>query len=94
MNELIEMIASAVIAYIVPKALGSVGKAFTPAGGGERNLPWVQWLIACFIGGAFGGALSGAIGNQGFGNWAVYGAAIGIMPILTRAGATSTARTM
>lgn len=79
MDELTKMIASAVIAYVVPRALGSIGKTFTPVGGSERSLPWVQWLIACFIGGAFGGAVSGAIGNQGFGNWAVYGAAIGIM---------------
>jgi hypothetical protein len=73
------MSASAVIAFVVPKALGSISKTFTPAGGSDKSLPWVQWLIACFIGGALGGAVSGAIGNQGFGNWAVYGAAIGIM---------------
>jgi hypothetical protein len=79
MDELTKMVAGAVIAYVVPKALGSIGKTFTPEGGSERSLPWVQWLIACFIGGAFGGTVSGAIGNQGFGNWAVYGAAIGIM---------------
>ena len=79
MDELTKMIASAVVAYIVPKALSGIGKTFTPTDSSERKLPWVQWLIASFIGGAFGGALSGAIGNQGFGNWAVYGAAIGIM---------------
>ncbi len=78
-DELIEMIASAVIAYIVPKALGNISKAFNPVGSSERSLPWIQWLIACFIGGAFGGGVSAAIGDQGLGNWAVYGAAIGIM---------------
>ena len=50
MDELTKMITSAVIAYIIPKALGSIGKTFTPAGSSEGNLPWVQWLIACFIG--------------------------------------------
>lgn len=79
MDELTKMVASAVVAYIIPKALSGIGKTFTPAGSNERSLPWVQWLIASFIGGAFGGALSGAMGDQGFGNWAVYGATIGIM---------------
>ena len=79
MDELTKMIVSAVVAYIVPKALGGLGKTFTPTGSSERTLPVTQWLIASFIGGAFGGALSGAMGDQGAGNWAVYGAAIGIM---------------
>ena len=79
MDELTKMIASAVVAYVVPKALGGIGKTFTPAGSSERTLPSVQWLLASFIGGALGGALSGAIGNQGAGNWALYGAALGIM---------------
>ncbi len=51
MDELTKMIASAVVAYIVPKALGDIGKTFTPTGSSDRSLPWVQWLIACFIGG-------------------------------------------
>ncbi|OQY29022.1 MAG: hypothetical protein B6243_11585 [Anaerolineaceae bacterium 4572_5.2] len=79
MDEITKAIVSAVIAYVIPRALGGVGKTFTPAGSAKRDLPWVQWIIASFIGGALGGAFSGAIGNQGFGNWAVYGAAIGIM---------------
>ena len=57
-DELIKMIASAVIAYIIPKALGNIGKAFESVNRSERSLPWVQWLIACFIGGAFGGAIN------------------------------------
>ncbi len=79
MDELTKAIISAVVAYIVPRALGNIGETFKPAGGTDRTLPWVQWVIACFIGGALGGAFSGAIGNQGMGNWAVYGAALGIM---------------
>ncbi len=79
MDELTKMIAGAAISYIVPKALGNIGKTFTPAGNSERTLPTVQWLIAAFIGGALGGAISGAVGNQGAGNWALYGAALGIM---------------
>ncbi len=79
MDEIIKMLASAVIAYVVPKALSGIEEAVKPVGETERNLPWAQWLAACFIGGAFGGALSGAIGEQGAGNWAVYGAAIGVM---------------
>lgn len=79
MDEITKMVAGAVIAYIVPRTLGGIEKTFTPAGAKDRNLPWVQWLIASFIGGSFGGAISGMIGNQGFGNWAVYGAMLGIM---------------
>ena len=54
MDELTKMIASAVIAYVIPKALSNIGKTFTPSGSSDRTLPWVQWLIACFIGGALG----------------------------------------
>ena len=76
MDEITKMVVGAVIAYIVPRALGGISK---PTDSSERSVPWVQWLIASFIGGALGGALSGAMGDQGFGNWALYGAAIGIM---------------
>ena len=79
MNEITKAIISAVIAYVIPRALGGIGKTFTPAGSTKRDLPWVQWLIASFIGGALGGTFSGAMGDQGFGNWAMYGAALGIM---------------
>ena len=79
MDELSKAIIGAVVAYIIPRALGGIGKTFTPAGSGKRTLPWVQWTIASFIGGALGGAFSGAMGDQGFGNWAIYGAALGIM---------------
>ena len=79
MDEISKAIVSAVIAYLVPRALGGIGKTFTPTGSRERTLPWVPWLIASFIGGALGGTFSGAIGDQGFGNWAVFGAALGIM---------------
>ncbi|MBT3321664.1 MAG: hypothetical protein HN392_05200 [Anaerolineae bacterium] len=79
MDDILKAVVSAIIAYIVPRALGNIGKAFAPSGSSQRTLPWVQWVIASFIGGALGGAFSGAMGNQSFGNWAVYGAALGIM---------------
>ena len=79
MDDILKAVVSAVIAYIVPRALGDIGKTFTPADRSQRTLPWVQWVVASFIGGALGGAFSGAMGDQGFGNWAIYGAALGIM---------------
>ena len=79
MDETTKTIVGTVIAYVVPRALSNIGKTFTPTGAEKRELPWVQWLIASFVGGALGGAFSGAMGDQGFGNWAIYGAMLGIM---------------
>ena len=79
MDDIFKAVVSAVIAYTVPRALSNVEGVFKPRGSSERTLPWVQWTIASFIGGALGGAFSGAMGDQGFGNWAIYGAALGIM---------------
>ena len=78
MEDALKLIVSGVIAYVLPRALADIGKAFTPSQE-KKPLPWVPWVIASFIGGALGGAFSGAMGEHGFGNWAVYGATLGIM---------------
>jgi nucleoside recognition membrane protein YjiH len=38
----------------------------------------LAWAIASFVGGAIGGIASALLGNAGFGNWAIYGACLGL----------------
>ena len=71
---------SAAVAYLTPKILGNIGSALkSEAQTDESPLPILPWLLAGLIGGAAGSAFSAAMGNQGAGNWAAYGAALGIM---------------
>ena len=82
MKEFLMMIASAVVAYTIPKLLESIEGALTPARTDKLPLPWFQWLLACLIGGVLGGGISAVMGPQGqanFGNWAAFGACLGIM---------------
>ncbi len=77
---LITGILSAVVAYVVPKALDNVFKGQKVS----AKFPWGYWVIAHAAGGAVGGALSAGLGLSGlntpggFGNWAVFGASLGI----------------
>ncbi len=78
-EDILKAVVSAAIAYIVPRALAKAGKEISP----DASLPWVSWSAAGLIGGAVGGFASGlltmfAMGFEGFGNWAVYGAALGL----------------
>jgi hypothetical protein len=76
-DEMVTAIVSAAIAVIVPSAL----KQFWPEAEPTESVPWFSWLVAGFVGGALGGAASGAMGLAwgGIGNWAAFGAAIGLM---------------
>ena len=76
-NEILKTVISAVIAVVVPAAL----KQFLPEAKREETLPWFQWCVAGFVGGALGGIASGAIGvvGEGIGNWASFGVAIGLL---------------
>ena len=85
MDDALKTIISGVIAYVLPRALADIGKAFSPSQE-KKSLPWVFWVVASFIGGVLGGAFSGAMGEHGFGNWAVYGATLGIMQWLALRG--------
>jgi hypothetical protein len=85
---LIEPIIGAVIAWIVPKLLDVVLQRGKREGEVEKRLevsfPWVKWCFALALGGGVGGFLSGVIGvlglqtPGGFGNWTVFGVAIGV----------------
>ncbi len=49
--------------------------------GEDYSFPWLRWLSLCAIGGAIGAVLSASMGMAfgGFGNWAAYGAAVGVL---------------
>jgi hypothetical protein len=79
-EDVIKAIVSAIIGFVVPSAL----KQFFPVIRPRDTMPWLEWCIAGFIGGALGGFASGAIGLMGvgaggFGNWAVFGVSIGLL---------------
>ena len=76
-NEIVTAIVSTAIAVIVPSALTQ----FWPEAEPTESVPWFSWSVAGFVGGALGGAASGAMGLAwgGIGNWAAFGAAIGLM---------------
>jgi len=80
MAEIIKAVIGAVVGVVVPAAL----KQFLPEPKEETSLPWFKWCVAGFVGGALGGLASGILGITGtgaggFGNWAVFGAAIGLL---------------
>jgi hypothetical protein len=80
MEDIIKAIIGAIIGVVVPAAL----KQFLPEPKQETSLPWFKWCVAGFVGGALGGLASGLLGfigagAGGFGNWAVFGAAIGLL---------------
>ena len=49
--------------------------------GEDDGFPWLRWLSLCAIGGVIGAVFSASMGMtfSGFGNWAAYGAAVGIL---------------
>src|SRR3990172_4753049 len=79
-EDIIKAIVGAIIGFVVPAAL----KQFWPEPEPEESLPWFKWCIAGFVGGALGGLASGILGimgagGAGFGNWAVFGVAVGLL---------------
>jgi len=86
--EVVQAVVGVIIAWVVPKLLDlllAVGKKEI---GAREDLasrfPWISWCVALTVAGGVGGFLSGALGAAGLntpggvGNWAVFGAAIGI----------------
>jgi hypothetical protein len=78
-EEILAAVGSAVIAFIVPRILKQAEKEISLGG----SVPWFGWSLAGLIGGAIGGFASGllavfGLGLEGFGNWAVFGAALGL----------------
>jgi hypothetical protein len=78
-EEILAAIVSAAIAYAVPKILGKAREDLIP----NPTTPWFGWCLAGLFGGAIGGIASALLGFidmgfEGFGNWAVYGAALGM----------------
>lgn len=79
-EDIIKWVASAIIGFVVPAAL----KVFWPKEPDSvESLPWFAWCVAGFVGGALGGLASGILGITGtglggFGNWAIFGMAIGL----------------
>lgn len=77
LDEIVKAVISAAVAVIVPSAI----KQFWPEPEPSDSAPVFTWAVAGFIGGALGGLVSGAMGpvGAGIGNWAAFGAAIGLM---------------
>jgi hypothetical protein len=78
-EEILAAVGSAVIAFIVPRILKQAEKEILA----DDAVPWFGWVMAGLIGGAVGGIASGllgmfALGLEGFGNWAAFGAALGL----------------
>jgi hypothetical protein len=85
MSQLFGAIISALVAYLIPKVLDPLFKRAEPASKMvEHRFSWGRWVLVHAIGGAAGGALSGALGvgrlntPGGLGNWTAYGACLGI----------------
>jgi len=82
MEYFFEALTSAVFAIAVPLILDKVRTSKKKSG----EVPWINWLVACTVGGGIGGLLSGifsmAAGSQpvlgGYGNWAAFGVSIGV----------------
>jgi hypothetical protein len=85
--EIIKTIIAAVISFVVPAAL----KQFWPKPKRDVSLPSFKWCVAGFAGGALGGLASGILGimgagARGFGNWAAFGTAVGLLQWLALRG--------
>ncbi|MBN1584683.1 MAG: hypothetical protein JXA89_28510 [Anaerolineae bacterium] len=75
-SDILQTIISAAIAYLVPEFLKDV----LPRRARVTSLPWVEWCAAGLVGGALAGLINRMVGplEDGIGNWAVFGAAIGL----------------
>jgi hypothetical protein len=76
---LIETLVCAVIVFLLTVFFNVLRQKDIPL---INKFPWGRWCTALFLGGAVGGLISGAMQGAlsgGIGNWAAYGAAIGLM---------------
>lgn len=83
MFEILLVVVGALIAYLLPKILDPYFQPAEPSSA-EYRFPWLWWVLAQTIGGGVGGMFSAALGAQGLhtpgglGNWAAFGACLGI----------------
>jgi hypothetical protein len=87
LKEIIVTILSALLAALLPRLILRVEKRAESRG----SLPWLGWTLAGLAAGALGGLASDllgllAFGLGGFGNWAVYGAVLGLLQWLVLEG--------
>lgn len=83
MQQIYNAIISTIVSYILKKILDHAfeSEQRTTA---ENYFPWVWWVLGLTIGGGMGGTFSAALGLQrlntpgGLGNWAAFGACLGI----------------
>ncbi|KHE92195.1 MAG: hypothetical protein K8F52_01455 [Candidatus Scalindua rubra] len=82
--KLLEIIVSGVLSYSIPKIIERLQKERGNLESLEQAFPWLHWCLAHAIGGAVGGTISAGLApaglqsTGGMGNWAVYGASLGI----------------
>ena len=86
--EIMQGVIGVVIAWTVPKILDYLlAKGRQEGGVGEdltKRFPWIKWCVTLTIAGGTGGFLSGVLGllglktPGGMGNWAIFGACLGI----------------
>ena len=83
MEFLFQTLVGAIVAIVVPLILDNIRKKSEPK---NKQIPWINWVIACAVGGGVGGILSAvyslAGGGElagGFGNWGLFGASLGVM---------------
>jgi hypothetical protein len=79
-EEIVATIGIALVSAIVPRIIKQAEKGIASL----DSVPWLNWILAGLVGGALGGIASGLLGLiplglGGFGNWAVYGAALGLL---------------
>lgn len=83
MFEIVKLLIGAFLSYLLPKLLDPILKP-KASGASDRGFPWLWWVLAHAIGGGVGGTFSAALGAQGLntpgglGNWAAFGACLGI----------------
>ena len=83
MFEILLVVVGALVSYLVPKILDPYFKPAEPTSA-EYRFPLLWWILAQTIGGGVGGTFSAALGTQGLhtpgglGNWAAFGACLGI----------------
>lgn len=83
MEAILEAVISTVVAGVLKKVLDHVFESQQQPSA-QYRFPWLWWIISLTVAGGIGGAFSAALGVQGLntpgglGNWAAFGACLGI----------------